>query len=309
MPLPTPRNAPVHARISASMLHNSGVFLRKAAEEIAGHRDMGDPPFDADRATIVTVLIQTAVELASTATIIRHGGLAGVMRKGVPQTESEAEQRWLAGDIKTKTFEDLKADAAKLFGDIDFWSLVDDFQVRRNKLVHFHQPLDQAELFDLKYEATHVLIQMIMTLSQLEEDELPEGSASFLGQELFDRLIAFEPYRYRIEKVAHDIDRKVIKCIICDLRAYSVELEKCLGCGYAGDLRFLTCPDCRQEAVFYDHGNLPINSSLPALCGGCGWRGRAAHCAECRLDFIAPEGSTPRCPWSEDHERLRQRQR
>ncbi len=223
------------------------------------------------------------------------------MRKDLPQNESEAERRWQAGDIRTRSFDELKDRAAALFGDEDFWCLVNDFQVRRNKLVHFHQPLDD-ELFDLKYEATHILIQMIVTLSALEEHELPEGSASFLGQELFDRLIAFEPYRYRIEQVARDVDSHVIKCIICDIRAYSVEIEKCLGCGFAGDLRFLKCPECRKRAVFYDDGNLPINPTLPALCGDCGWRGRAAHCAACELDYIAPEGSPPRCPWADDHE-------
>jgi len=284
------------------MLHNAGVFLRKAAEEIAGHNDVGDQPFDEDRAALVTVLIQTAVELASTATVIKHDGLAGAMRKGFPQTDAETEQRWQTGNIQTKTFGELKIRAAALFGDNDFWSLIDDFQNRRNKLVHFHRPLDESELFDLKYEATHVLIQMVVTLGALEGDNLPEGTASFLGQHLFDKLIAFDPYRYRVENVARGIDQHVLKCIMCNIRAYSVELDKCLGCGYTGDLRFLQCPDCRKYAVYYDHGNLPINPALPALCGNCTWRGRAAHCAKCNDDYIAQEGRRPVCPWSDDHD-------
>ncbi len=31
----------VHERIGVAMLHNAGVFLRKAAEEITGHRLIG----------------------------------------------------------------------------------------------------------------------------------------------------------------------------------------------------------------------------------------------------------------------------
>src|SRR4051812_43360172 len=94
--------------ISQSMLRNSGVFLRKAAEEIAGHDDARDRPFDEDRATLVMVLIQTAVELASAALLIEHKGLAAVMTRNVPGTEAEMRRRWEEGSIKTISFEQFK---------------------------------------------------------------------------------------------------------------------------------------------------------------------------------------------------------
>ena len=50
-------------RICKAMLHNAGLFLKKAAEEIAGHAGAGADPFNADRTTLVTVLTQVAVEL------------------------------------------------------------------------------------------------------------------------------------------------------------------------------------------------------------------------------------------------------
>lgn len=126
------------------MLHNSGMFLRRAAEEIVEHDDVSDEPFDIDRATLVIVLIQTAVELATTAIVIKHDGLAGAMVKNLPQSEAEAETRWQTGDLRTRQFEDVKSRAKDLFGNEAFWLLVGEFQIMRNKLVHFHRPLDSG---------------------------------------------------------------------------------------------------------------------------------------------------------------------
>src|SRR3546814_5506994 len=56
-------------QISAAMIHNAGLFLKKAAEEIAAHVDGPNAAFDIDRATQVTVLMQIAVELSATAIV------------------------------------------------------------------------------------------------------------------------------------------------------------------------------------------------------------------------------------------------
>lgn len=40
--------APDYDRISAAMLHNAGLFFRRAAKEIAGHDDTSDAAFDVD---------------------------------------------------------------------------------------------------------------------------------------------------------------------------------------------------------------------------------------------------------------------
>lgn len=295
-------NPPVHHRISASMMHNSRLFLRRAAEEIATHDDIGDKAFDADRATLVIVLIQTSVELTAIASIIRSDGLAGVMRKDVPATEEEAETRWQSGDIRTRQFEDLKLRASEIFGDTDFWALVDELQILRNKLVHFHRPLAEADLFDLKYETTHVLIQMILTAAEVDAFELPEGSASFLGQPLFDKLMSLAPYRDRVSQLARRMDPKTFECIMCDIEAYSPDVDKCLACGFEYQGDFLECPTCDRKAIFYDHLNLPFNDVLSGRCGACGSHCDIAHCPTCSIDYVAKEGRRTKCPWIEDHE-------
>lgn len=288
---------PVSERISMAMLHNSGLFLKKAAEEIASHNDAPDSPFDIDRATLVTVLTQVAVELASTAMVLRHEGLAGVVRpKDLPDNEADALALWETGRIRTVAFEDIKARAAKYLGDEAFWSVVDFLQRSRNKLVHFHTPLVEGDRFDLKYDATHVLIQIIAALRQTDEYDFPSGSEAFLGKELFKRLLSFEPYRERIAARAREFEILPLKCPICFIRAYSRDGEICIGCGWAGELNLLRCPGCGERAVIYDNLNLPYNSWLKAVCGNCVWDGRAIHCDCCDLDFLTDNNRVSGCP-------------
>lgn len=288
--------------ISGSMLHNSGVFLRRAAEEIVSRNRKKNRTFDIDRAMLVTVLIQTAVELASTALVIRHDGLAAVMRRDIPQDDKEVEDRWRAGEIRTRTFEEIKGRAMEIFGDESFWLLVDDFQMLRNKLVHFHRPLED-DVFDLQYDTTHILIQMISTLTENgDEYDLPNGSISFLGQKLFDKLMAFEPYRYRIEQLARRADSNTLRCVMCNIEAYSPTAEKCLACGFEGSLQLLRCPRCKKRALYYDHLNLPINPSLTGLCGACGYKAHTAHCPICSVDYAFDPTASVCCPWIDQHE-------
>ncbi|RSE73934.1 hypothetical protein EGU64_32800 [Achromobacter denitrificans] len=284
-------------RISAAMFHNSGLFLKKAAEEIVSHTDTGSAPFDVDRATLVIVLIQTAVELASTAMVLKHEGFAEVVRlKDLPLSDAEAEARWVAGTIRTLTFEELKPKALKYLGDESFWAIVEYLQNRRNKLIHFHAPLLEGDCFDLQYEATHVLIQVIAALTKSDEDEFAFDCMHFLGGELFHRLISFEPYRERIANRAREIDPEPLLCGACGTRAFLRDEETCLSCGYSGHVKLLRCLDCRNLAVFYDHLNLPYNDWLKARCGRCKWEGEAVHCHKCEYDYLTEGHSIPICP-------------
>ncbi|WP_157655856.1 hypothetical protein [Burkholderia ubonensis] len=292
---------PLVERIRAAMFRNAGLFLKKAAEEIADHADAGDDPFDVDRATLVTVLMQTAVELATTATVLQHEGLAGVVRpKDLPATDAEAEARWEAGTIRTRTFDDLKSKAANYLGDEAFWSIVEFLQRTRNKLVHFHVPLHDGDRFDLQYDAIHVLIQIATALTKYDEHEFAFGCSDVLGLELFHRLISSEPYRDGIEAQAREIDPEPLKCGACGARAFLRDEETCLSCGYSGEIKLLKCPQCHEHTVFYDHLNLPFNDMLDARCGRCDWEGLAAHCDECDDDYPFEGHSPAICPWCDE---------
>lgn len=285
------------SKISSSMMHNAGVFLKKAAEEIVGHADDKDEPFSIDRATLVAVLIQTAVELASSAILLKNEGFSGVIRqKDMPTTEAEATRRWKAGTIRTLPFEEQKSKAATYLGDDYFWSIVDELQILRNKLVHFHIPMAKGDRFDLKYEVTHVLIQITSALVKTDEHEFAFGCWNFFGSELFHRLVSFPPYQERISERARKIDPKPLKCGSCNATAFLCEEETCLCCGYSGEIRLLDCLNCGEHSVFYDHLNLPINDMLKARCGRCDWEGEAIHCKDCGTDYLISKHNLWHCP-------------
>lgn len=296
-----PSPQPLTDQISAAMFHNAGLFLKKAAEEIAAHRDGSDAAYDVDRATLITVLMQIAVELSATATVLKNEGFAGVTRPpDLPATDAAAKALWEAGKIRTINFEMIKPKAAKYLGDEAFWLNVDFLQRTRNKLVHFHAPIMEGDRFDLKYDAVHVLLQIIATLQKTEEHEFAFGAMNLLGLELFNRLVRTEHYQEQAAARAKEIDPSPHRCGACGVSAYLRDEDTCITCGYSSEETFLRCPDCRARAVFYDHLNLDANPWLPARCGQCDWEGRAARCATCANDYTLECHALPICPYCEE---------
>ncbi|UCI21337.1 hypothetical protein FJ970_10420 [Mesorhizobium sp. B2-1-8] len=296
-------NTPLAERVCEAMLHNAGLFLRKAVEEIVGHDDTSDAAFDVDRATLVTVLIQMGVELVSTAIVLRTEGLASIVKpKDLPVSTADAEARWAAGTIKTLTFEEIKLKAAKYFGDEGFWDIIGQLQHSRNKLMHFHAPLDTGDRFDLKYDATRVLVQVVLALLRTDEYDFAYVAEALMGGELYQRLLSFGPYRDRIAAQAREMERLPLRCPMCSIRTYLPNGEACIGCGWSGVLRLLTCPSCDERSVIYDHLNLPLNSWLNAVCGNCEWEGGVSHCHECDFDYTTEKYTRLECPWIDDHD-------
>lgn len=288
-------------QISAAMLHNSGLFLKKAAEEIAGHNDAYDAALDVDSATLITVLMQIAVELAATAMVLKNEGFSSVTKpKDCPATDADAKALWESGKIRTLNFEDIKPKAVRYLGDTTFWSIVDILQRTRNKLVHFHAPLIEGDRFDLKYDATHVLLQVISALRKTEDHEFAFGAMELLGLELFHRLVRFEPYQERSAARAREIDPKPHRCGACGANAYLRDEDTCIACGYSSDETLLRCPACGSRAVFYDHLNLEFNDWLEARCGQCRWEGKAVQCSRCGDDYLVGEDEPLTCPYCED---------
>ncbi|MAM38516.1 MAG: hypothetical protein CL949_08430 [Erythrobacter sp.] len=284
------QSQPVTDEISSAMLHNSGLFLKKAAEEIAGHNDAHDKAFDVDCATLTTVFMQVAVELASTALVLKHEGFAGVTRpKNCPASIADAKALWKSGNIRTLNFEDIKPKAARYLGDATFWSAVDMLQRSRNKLVHFHSPLIEGDRIDLRYEVTHVLLQVIAALCKTEDHQFAFGAMELLGLELFHRLVRFEPYQERSAARAREIGPQPHRCGCCGAKAYLRDEDTCIACGYSSDEIFLRCPSCHDRAVFYDHLNLELNDWLEAHCSQCRWKGKAVQCSSCGDDYLIDE--------------------
>jgi hypothetical protein len=97
--------------IVQAILENCKTFLRKAAEEIVGHDDAKDEPFSASTVVVVIVLLQTAIELATVALIMRKDGIAAVLRGEPPGDDEALRKQWLEGDLNTLSFSQLKTKA------------------------------------------------------------------------------------------------------------------------------------------------------------------------------------------------------
>lgn len=294
----------VEAAVVAGVEANCAVFLRKAAEEMAGHDDEGDPPFNEARAAVVTVMIQTSIELATVAMIIRNDGIAAVLRGAAPATELDLEERWCQGELSTLTFSQMKPRAALIVADEDFWNVVDDFQVARNKLVHFHRPADSASLYDLKYESAFLLLHTVSRLlHEGDEYETPEHMANIIGPDVLRRLLTFSPYRARVERIARTYSNQVLACIMCDAPTYARDERKCMACGWDDPVGLADCPLCdTKNAVFYDHLNLPDNPAIRGRCGGCDQSMLVRTCRSCRGDY-AMLPWTMQCPLCEEDPR------
>ncbi len=275
--------------LAASVLRNAKVFLRKAAEEIAGHADGQDRPFDVDRAVIVTVLIQTAVELATAALVLRHDGVPAILAKDDGLTDAQIRAAWLSGGLRTQTFGQLKQRASQLFHDEDYWALADGFQMLRNKLVHLHHPIEH-DAYDLKFDTTWMLVKTLSGLLGQDETEYPATAMDVLGPELLRALTRFPPYLDRGHRLAAEHDRPLV-CPDCDCNAYVECLELCFGCGANLPADLLTCPFCHRRPVWYDSLNLEDNGILKALCGACGEQPWAAECPKCHNAYAFLPGN------------------
>ena len=158
----------------------------------------------------------------------------------------------------------------------------------------------EGDRFDLKYDATHVLLQVISALRKTEDHEFAFGAMELLGLELFHRLVRFEPYQERSAARAREIDPKPHRCGACGANAYLRDEDTCIACGYSSDETLLRCPACGSRAVFYDHLNLEFNDWLEARCGQCQWEGKAVQCSSCGDDYLVGEDEPLTCPYCED---------
>jgi hypothetical protein len=88
---------------------------------------------------------------------------------------------------------------------------------------------------------------------------------------------------------------------MCEIEAYSPEAEKCLACGFSGEIELLKCNSCDKRAVFYDHLNAPYNLTMPGKCGACNAMCLTSHCSVCQIDYVVSEIDNPECPFTVDH--------
>ncbi|MBY3101170.1 hypothetical protein HFO69_26240 [Rhizobium laguerreae] len=297
-------------KVADSVRANSAVFLRRAAAELVADYSYNDAPLEQERAAVVTAFTQMSLELALVSFLIRNNGIRCLIQGASSLTDQEIEERWKNNTLRTQRFEDNK----KLLEETSrgvyhfFEGLIDDFQRKRNNIVHFHYSFDDADLYDVKYEAASILVHLVSKLMYGHEDSVdyPEKLKGLLSDDLFSALIRFPPYVHHVAEIAAENSNKVLTCIECDQTTFSDLEMKCFACTFEYPHGYLIdCPSCDETAVLFDNLNIDINDSVPALCLSCGIRSSAFQCKEC--EFISAAFALNDCRHCSDEAEAAQR--
>lgn len=278
------------AKVAESIQTNSIIFLRRAALEMANHDDDEDVGFDHETGTIVTVLTQMALELAIASFLVNHHGIRSILISPDKLTDDEIREKWSKNELRTKKFEEYKQLLAEKHPGT--WSvfdgIVDTFQRSRNKIMHLHFNFGESDLYDLKFEATFVLIHATSYFIFGDNYDHANNISSILSKETFSKLIRFPPYQYHVERLAEEYSKVVLRCPMCEQVAFSDLELKCFSCTYEDQFAdLLRCPECSKRSVIYDHLNLDINEKLPTLCLNCEDRREVTKCIGCETPFIS----------------------
>ena len=270
---------------------NSWLFLRRAIQELVTHDDSEDNELLQETAVIATTFIQMAFELSLVAYFLNEDGIHGIVKgSDISLSEEELLSKFENNTLVTKSFNTLKQQAVNqhVFMNKDDEYMVDNFQKIRNKLVHLNYEFSTGDLYDLKYELTYFLVQIIIPILCEEYDRPSEAISTNLNSGDFIKLINFPPYADQMHKVAKDHSDCVYKCVHCgnhSLATSDFENEHCYSCcdDFIG-VSFINCPYCNSEkSMVYDALNIDCqpDKAIRALCLNCGEDDMVYYCKKC----------------------------
>ena len=270
---------------------NSWLFLRRAIKELVTHDDHNDDELPRETAIIATTFIQMSFELSLVAYFINSEGIHGIV-KGSDKELSEAEllSKFEANSLVTKSFNTLKQQAVNqhAFKREDDEHLVSEFQNIRNKLVHLNYEFSSGDLYDIKYELTYFLVQVIIPILTEDYDRPSEIISINLDFNDFIKLINFSPYAEQMKVVAREKSDCVYECVHCGIESLATDdfgNEHCYSC--CADLigtGFINCPYCNaKKSMIYDALNIDCQSdrTIKGLCLNCGEDDMIYSCNKC----------------------------
>ena len=271
--------------------HNSLLFLEEGVQRLIG----GTENCEMDDMVLACTNIQIALELAMRAYILRNKGLRFILARKQQELENEHELEKLYMENKLKVIEFdsmknlLKGKDASVFKKEDF-QIIEDFQMYRNKLVHFCCPLDKNEKWNLREKLMYYVVRVVLCqLYDNYEDKRPaEYFEELLGWDFYRTLINDKGYIRAIQQLAKEQSKDVGLCPICGRIAYSIEDEFCYFCNVQpledewGRTECIACG--RKNSVIYDKMNIHLGGnhhSMPGLCQHCESHPQIFECPIC----------------------------
>ena len=270
---------------------NSWVFLGRAINQLVSHDDSSDDGLSEEVAVVATVFIQMAFELALIAYLIEYDGIHAVVNaRDEDLTETQLLAKFSNNELSTKSFNAL----AKYASDKNLYlrgedsDIVQEFQRRRNKLVHLNYEFDSGDLYDLKYELVYFLVYLVIPILAKEESRPSEAIACHLDHDDFVKLIKFPPYASEMNSRAKEFSQDVYKCFYCgneSLAASDYGNEHCFSCNqYYHHVGFSDCSRCSSKnSIVYDKLNIESQSdrTLKGLCLKCNEDDLIYSCGTC----------------------------
>lgn len=288
------------------LYNNAIVFLKDGIERLV-NKDKGNEDYiDHDLLTLTCSSFQISLELAIKALIIERAGIRSTLNnKQQTLSDSEIEKLFKENKLKTLDFDVQKnfIKSKNYIQDLekDDFETIDEFQVYRNRIVHFSYKFYEGDLFDLKYDIIYYLIHVIfkVLLSKRHQDERPSEFLEYtLGGDLHKKLIKYPPYVYAMERLAKENSKKVFTCIVCNNRTLSQEEDYCYCCNFISyDFTMINCDYCKEKrSVIYDNLNIRLNhNEARGLCLNCGEDGIIYECPECGFAYNIETNYRDKC--------------
>lgn len=292
------------------LYQNAIVFLKDGIERLV-NKDNGDDDYiEHDLLTLTCSSFQISLELAIKALVIERVGIRSILnKKQQVLSDAEIEKLFIQNKLKTLDFDTQKnfIKSKNYIQDLDKedFKTIEEFQIYRNRIVHFSYKFYEDDLYDLKYDIIYYLIHIIfkVLLSKRYQDEKPsEFLQHHLGQNLHKKLINYSPYIYAMEALAKENSIKVFKCIVCNNRTLSREENYCYCCNFISyDFTMINCDFCKEKrSVLYDNLNIHLNSHITkGLCLNCDEDGIIYECPNCGLAFNMETTGRNKCKCKE----------
>jgi len=148
---------------------NSLMFLKRGIKEILSFEGNSEKPLDIENGVMSSLFVQMSIELAIKAFLVKQKGVRSILEeKYNKKTDEEIFTAFINNSLKTERYEDLKNilinnPVLTWFEDEEYDHLK-QFQLYRNKIVHFNLFLDRADLLNLKFEIIYVVVHIIVPL-------------------------------------------------------------------------------------------------------------------------------------------------
>lgn len=281
--------------IHDQIVNNAIVFFKDFIDRITT-RDEGHKDEISDDVLILSIMsLQTSIELALKALVIKRKGLQGIVEgDDVKKTGGEIFDLYKRNELWTKGFEKLKklSKNEKLIPSMNEadYDVINDFQQYRNGVVHCAYKFQEGDYYDLKYDIMYFVTSvLIKVLCSGDDDVMPSEFLEYnLGGRYHKQLISYPPYRQAMRQMAQRHDDETLSCISCDNKTYCKDEQYCYTCNFYGELHsFRDCEVCSGErTMIYDGLNLALNNyTTNGRCLKNGCEATIFVCPKCETTY------------------------